>query len=119
MSAPTLAVKEPQRTRRARVLFEDFATTADTVRKNPGKWHLVGGGDEDRYSVFSQTAYRIRRGEIKAFSEPQGGYWEVQVSTDKRIERDYPVEVYLRWVPVEQKAPTTDPAYADPVSPAF
>jgi hypothetical protein len=102
MSAPTLTVKEPRRTR-SRVLFEDFATTADTVRKNPGKWHLVGGGDEDRYGVFSQTAYRIRRGQITAFADPQGGFWEVQVSTDKRIERDYPVEVYLRFVPVGAK----------------
>lgn len=103
MSAPTLAVKDPQRARRSRVLFEDFQTTADTVRATPGKWHLVGGGDPDRYGVFSQTAYRIRRGEIKAFADPQGGYWEAQVSTDKRIERDYPVEFYLRWVPVGPK----------------
>jgi hypothetical protein len=103
MSAPALTVKEPRRTR-SRVLFEDFSTTAETVRQNPTKWHLVGGGPDERYGVFSQTAYRIRRGEIRAFADPQGGYWEVQVSTDKNItDRDYPVEVYLRWVPVGPK----------------
>jgi|SRR4051812_15209743 hypothetical protein len=101
MSAPTLTEKQPRRTR-SRVLFEDFSTTADTVRAKPGHWFLVGGGDEDRYGVFSQTAYRIRRGQISAFADPQGGTWEVQVSTDKRVERDHPVEVYLRFVPVSK-----------------
>jgi len=99
----TLTEQTPTRTR-SQVLFEPFDTVATAVRSNPGKWHLVGGGPEDRYSVFSQTAYRIRRGQIKAFSGPEGGYWEVQVSTDKRVERDYPVEVYLRFVAVEPKA---------------
>jgi hypothetical protein len=103
MSAPTLTEKQPQRTR-SRVLFEDFATTADTVKAQPGKWFLVGGGDEDRYGTFSQTAYRIRRGQIAAFASPEGGFWEIQVSTDKRVQRDYPVEVYLRWVPVSTPA---------------
>jgi hypothetical protein len=101
MSAPTLTEKQPRRTR-SRVLFEDFDTTASTVRAKPGQWFLVGGGDEDRYGVFSQTAYRIRRGQISAFADPQGGTWEVQVSTDKRVERDHPVEVYLRFVPVSK-----------------
>lgn len=100
MTAPTLTEKQPRRTR-SRVLFEDFETVASTVQANPNKWHLVGGGPEDRYGVFSQTAYRIRRGQITAFADPQGGTWEIQVSTDKRVERDHAVEVYLRWVPVE------------------
>lgn len=100
MTAPTLTAQEPRRTR-SRVLFEDFATTAETVRSDPGKWFLVGGGEKDRYGVFSQTAYRIRRGQIAAFAEPEGGYWEVQVSTDQRVKRDHAVEVYLRFVPVE------------------
>lgn len=99
MTASTIE-QAPERTR-SRVLFEPFDQVATTVRANPGKWHLVGGGPETRYSVFSQTAYRIRRGLIKAFAEPEGGYWEVQVSTDKRVQRDHPVEVYLRFVPVE------------------
>lgn len=98
-----MTVKEP-RSARSRVLFEDFATTAATVRKNPGQWHLVGGGDEDRLGVLSQTAYRIRRGQIAAFADPEGGFWEVQVSTDKRVERDHPVEVYLRFVQVDTPA---------------
>jgi hypothetical protein len=59
----------------------------------------------DRYGVFSQTAYRIRRGQIAAFTEPKGGTWEALVSTDRNVsEREYPVEVYLRWVPVEAVA---------------
>jgi hypothetical protein len=100
MTADTLVEQNPRRTR-SRVLFEDFETTADTVRAQPGKWFLVGGGPKERYGVFSQTAYRIRRGQISAFAEPEGGYWEVQVSTDQRIEdRKHPVEVYLRFVPV-------------------
>jgi len=100
MTAPTLTVKEPRRTR-SRVLFEDFETTAQTVRENPGAWHLVGGGEKARYGVFSQTAHRIRRGQIKAFAEPEGGRWEIQVSTDQRVEgRQHEVEVYLRFVPV-------------------
>lgn len=99
----TLTEQTPTRTR-SQVLFEPFDQVATTVRANPGKWHLVGGGPTDRYSVFSQTAYRIRRGLIKAFAEPEGGYWEVQVSTDKRVKRDHPVEVYLRFVAVEPKA---------------
>lgn len=96
-----LTEQTPKRTR-SRVLFEPFDQVAAAVRSNPGKWHLVGGGPEDRYSVFSQTAYRIRRGQIKAFAAPEGGYWEVQVSTDKRVKRDHPVEVYLRFVPVDK-----------------
>lgn len=100
MTAATLTEKQPRRTR-SRVLFESFEDVAATVRAKPGQWHLVGGGDADRYGVFSQTAYRIRRGQIAAFAEPEGGTWEIQVSTDKRVDRDYAVEVYLRWVPVE------------------
>jgi hypothetical protein len=105
MTAPTtddtLVEQAPRRTR-SQVLFEDFNTTAETVRDKPGKWFLVGGGERDRYGVFSQTAYRIRRGLIAAFAQPQGGYWEVQVSTDQRVEdRKHPVEVYLRFVPVK------------------
>lgn len=103
MSAPTLTEKQPRRTR-SRVLFEPFEMVAETVRTKPGKWHLVGGGDMSRYGVFSQTAYRIRRGQIAAFAEPKGGTWEVQVSTDTRVERDYPVEVYLRFVPITSAA---------------
>jgi hypothetical protein len=101
MTADTLVEQSPRRTR-SRVLFEDFETTAETVRAQPDKWFLVGGGPKDRYGVFSQTAYRIRRGQIAAFAEPEGGFWEVQVSTDQRIEnRTHPVEVYLRFVPVK------------------
>jgi hypothetical protein len=96
----TLTEQTPAHTR-SRVLFEPFPKVAATVRANPGKWHLVGGGPEKRYNVFSQTAYRIRRGLIKAFAEPEGGFWEVQVSTDKKVQRNHPVEVYLRFVPVE------------------
>lgn len=98
---PTVTVVQSPRRTRSRVLFEDFQKVADTVRENPGKWHLVGGGPSTRYGVFSQTAYRIRRGLIKAFAEPHGGSWEVQVSTDQRVERTHEVEVYLRFVPVE------------------
>jgi hypothetical protein len=100
---PTVAEQTPRRTR-SRVLFDTFDAVAKTCRENPGKWHLVGGGPEGRYGVFSQTAYRIRRGLISAFAEPEGGYWEVQVSTDKRVEREHPVEVYLRFVSVEAAA---------------
>lgn len=97
----TLTEQAPKRTR-SRVLFESFDQVATAVHSNPGKWHLVGGGPTHRYGVFSQTAYRIRRGLISAFAEPEGGYWEVQVSTDKRVEdRKHPVEVYLRFVPVD------------------
>ncbi|HEX8321686.1 hypothetical protein [Longimicrobium sp.] len=100
IDSPTVTAQQPRRTR-SRVLFEDFGTVADTVKGKPGEWHLVGGGPEARYGVFSQTAYRIRRGLIAAFANPEGGRWEVQVSTDKRVERDHPVEVYLRFVPVD------------------
>jgi hypothetical protein len=101
MTADTLVEQSPRRTR-SRVLFEDFDTTADAVRAQPGKWFLVGGGERERYGTFSQTAYRIRRGEIRAFAEPEGGFWEVQVSTDQRVEdRKHAVEVYLRFVPVK------------------
>lgn len=100
LTADTLVEQSPRRTR-SRVLFEDFETTANTLQADPGKWYLVGGGEKSRYGVFSQTAHRIRRGQIKAFAEPEGGHWEVQVSTDQRIEdRKHPVEVYLRFVPV-------------------
>lgn len=98
---PTATVVQSPRRTRSRVLFEDFGKVATEVRANPGKWHLVGGGPKSKYGVFSQTAYRVRRGLIKAFAAPEGGYWEVQVSTDQRVEREYPVEVYLRFVPVE------------------
>lgn len=97
---PTVTEQTPRRTR-SQVLFDTFDSVAKTALAKPGEWFLVGGGPEDRYSVFSQTAYRIRRGLIKAFADPQGGFWEVQVSTDKRVQRDHPVEVYLRFVPVE------------------
>jgi len=100
MTIATVTEQGPRRTR-SRVLFEDFEKVAETVQAMPGQWFRVGGGEEDRLSVFSQTAYRIRRGQIKAFADPQGGYWEVQVSTDKRVEREYPVEVFLRFVPVK------------------
>jgi hypothetical protein len=100
LSESTVTEQQPRRTR-SQVLFDTFEKVADTAKASPGKWFLVGGGPETRYSVFSQTAYRIRRGLIKAFAEPHGGYWEVQVSTDKRVQRDHPVEVYLRFVPVE------------------
>lgn len=100
MTDDTLVEQAPRRTR-SQVLFEDFDTTAKTVREHPGKWFLVGGGERDRYGVFSQTAYRIRRGQISAFAEPVGGFWEAQVSTDQRVEdRKHAVEVYLRFVPV-------------------
>lgn len=100
MTADTLVEQSPRRSR-SRVLFEDFDTTAQTVRQSPGKWFLVGGGPAQRYGTFSQTAYRIRRGQIAAFADPEGGHWEAQVSTDQRIEnRSFPVEVYLRFVPV-------------------
>lgn len=105
MTAPTttqtLVEQQPRRTR-SQVLFEPFDKTAETVRAKPGQWFLVGGGETARYGVFSQTAYRIRRGQITAFANPEGGHWEVQVSTDQRIEdRQYPVEVYMRFVPVK------------------
>jgi hypothetical protein len=100
MTAPTMTEKQPKRTR-SQVLFEPFDVVAETALNTPGQWFLVGGGDMDRYGVFSQTAYRIRRGQIAAFADPKGGTWEVQVSTDKRVDRDYPVEVYLRFLPVE------------------
>jgi len=101
MTADTLVEQSPRRTR-SRVLFEDFQTTADTVRAKPGEWFLVGGGERSRYGTFSQTAHRIRRGEIRAFASPEGGVWEVVVSTDKNItDRKHPVEVYLRFVPVK------------------
>lgn len=96
----TVTEQEPRKTR-SRVLFEPFEQVAETVRANPGQWHLVGGGPKERYGVFSQTAYRIRRGDIAAFHEPVGGTWEVQVSTDTTVPREYPVEVYLRFVPVK------------------
>jgi hypothetical protein len=99
LSESTVTEQQPRRTR-SQVLFESFASVAAKTRDNPGKWFLVGGGPESRYSVFSQTAYRIRRGLIRAFADPQGGTWEVQVSTDKR---EHPVEVYLRFVPVTAK----------------
>lgn len=95
----TITEQTPSHTRQP-VLFEPFEKVAAVVRSNPSAWHLVGGGPQERYKVFSQTAYRIRRGLIKAFAEPEGGFWEVNVSTDKRVKRDHPVEVYMRFVPV-------------------
>jgi hypothetical protein len=101
-TVPEPIVEQAPRKARSQVLFKPFAEVAQTVRANPGQWHLVGGGPEERYGVFSQTAYRIRRGQISAFADPVGGTWEVQVSTDKSVPRDHPVEVYLRFHPVEK-----------------
>jgi len=99
LSESTVTEQSPRRTR-SQVLFESFESVASKAKAEPNKWFLVGGGPQERYGVFSQTAYRIRRGLIKAFSKPQGGTWEVQVSTDQRVQRDHPVEVYLRFVTV-------------------
>jgi hypothetical protein len=103
-SVTELVEQTPRRTR-SRVLFDNSENVAKTAQDNPDKWYLVGGGPKDRYGVYSQTAYRIRRGQISAFAAPQGGFWEALVSTDQRVEdRKHPVELYVRFVKVGQPA---------------
>lgn len=89
---------------RKHVLFQPNDEVVAQVQGDPGAWYLVGGGERDRLGVISQTAYRIRRGLITSFAAPEGGIFEVQVSTDRSIEeRAYPVELYLRWQPTVKK----------------
>jgi hypothetical protein len=84
------------------VLLESSRVIADKVQAAPATWFLVGGGDRSRLGSMSQTAWRIRRGLIAAFAEPDGGYYEVQVTAAAdRPDPDYEVEMYLRWVPLQ------------------
>jgi len=84
------------------VLLESSRAIAEKVRSDPGTWFLVGGGDRSRLGSMGQTAWRIRRGLIAAFAEPDGGYYEVQVTAAAdRPDADYEVEMYLRWVPLQ------------------
>lgn len=97
MTEAVMTSPGPERTR-SRVLFEDAEVIASKVRAKPGEWFLVGGGEKSRRGVLSQTAYRIRHGFIAAFAAPEGGSWDVRVSTDRNVDRKYPVEVYLRFL---------------------
>lgn len=93
------ALKEPRPT----VLFEPNAVVSTKVRAAPNTWFLVGGGDKDRLGVLSQTGYRIRRGLLADFPNDDG-HWQVVVSSNESVaKRLYPVEVYLRWVPVAER----------------
>lgn len=94
---------------RAQVLLDDHEVIADRLVAHPGEWFLVGGGDADRFGVLRQTAYRIRRGLIRAFLPRPGGRFDATVSSvDPGGDQDrlYPVEVYARWVPTDTAAAT-------------
>lgn len=97
--------KKKKKPRRKYVLFEPYDQVVAKVKADPGEWYLVGGDDLDRLGTISQTAYRIRHGLITTFASPAGGAFEVKVSTDKSLEdREHPVELYLRWVPIKVAA---------------
>lgn len=96
-----------QRGERVLVLLDEYEVVAARLLRYPNKWYLVGGGDADRFAVLRQTAYRIRRGLIRAFLPRPGGRFEAKVSSvdlGGSPNRLYEVEVYARWVPV---TPTT------------
>jgi hypothetical protein len=84
---------------RATVLFEPYAVVATKCKATPGKWYLVASGPKERLRVISQTAWRIRRGQLLAFSAPDdAGSWEAYVaSSDGRESATDRVELYLRY----------------------
>lgn len=102
MDKITKVASPPARaSQRATVLFEPYAAVATKCKATPGKWYLVGSGPKERLRVISQTAWRIRRGQLAAFLVDSGS-WEAYVaSSDKREAATDRVELYLRYVAAE------------------
>lgn len=90
----------PRRTKRSEVLIHSAADTAAFLRENPGKWFLVAKGPLDRAAVIKQTAWRIRRGELRAFPAGAEGRYEAATTAAKdRPDAVAEVEMVARWVP--------------------
>lgn len=73
---------------------------ARKLRADPGEWFLVGVGELDRARVFSQTANRIKRGELEDFRKTSAGGFEATSTADKsRKDQVAEVELFARFVP--------------------
>jgi hypothetical protein len=92
--------KEPGRVRQ-RVLNDDPDRIVSVLRTNPNSWYVIATGPSERLSTLSQTGYRIRRGDYRAFGPKRnpGGRFEVVTSSDPSVVREEPVELFARWVP--------------------
>jgi len=102
MDKITKVANPPARaSQRATILFEPYATVATKCKATPGKWYLVGAGPKERLRVISQTAWRIRRGQLSAFVVDSGS-WEAYVaSSDGRDGASERVELFLRYLAAE------------------
>lgn len=88
------------RTRHERVLIEANEDVARKLRADPGAWYLVAEGDLDRARVFSQTANRIKRGELEDFRAGSDGRFDATSTADQsRTDKVAEVELFARFVP--------------------
>lgn len=86
------------RTRHERVLIEPNPDVATALRDDPGEWYLVGEGSIERARVFSQTANRIRKGELDDFPKGKTSWFEATSTADQsRPDMVAPVELYARF----------------------
>jgi len=88
------------RTRHERVLIEANEDVARKLRAEPGVWFLVGAGELDRARVMSQTANRIKRGELEDFRKTPAGQFDATSTADKsRKDKVADVELFARFIP--------------------
>lgn len=86
-------------TRHERVLIEANEVVARKLRADPGAWYLVAEGPRGRARVYSQTAQRIKRGELDDFQETLDGRFEATSTADRsRADKIAEAELYARFV---------------------
>jgi hypothetical protein len=87
-------------TRHERVLIESNEVVAQKLRADPGRWYLVAEGGRDRARVFSQTAQRIKRGDLEDFQETPSGRFEATSTADRsRKDKIADAELFARFMP--------------------
>lgn len=103
--------------RRVRVLIEPNADVARKLKAQPGKWFLIGVGDLDRSRTLSQTAFRIREGQLADFArDDEGRFWASSTADTNRPDKIADVELSAIWLPWGTDRPGTAPIGADWIS---
>jgi hypothetical protein len=93
------------------VLDQDAEDTAAFLREHPGQWYLVASGPLSRAGVIKQTAWRIRKGDLRAFPVDESGRYEAATTAARdRPDAVAEVEMVARWVPAghQDDAPPAD-----------
>jgi hypothetical protein len=86
--------------RHERVLIEANEVVARKLRDDPDGWYLVAVGGRGRARVLSQTAHRIRKGELEDFPvESAGKFTATSTSAADRPDKVADVELYAKYVP--------------------